>query len=191
MLTEGVGKHMPVGVTIRLTHTEIKYFSAAAIKIEEFRGYSQRTDKWGKGYIESPLFSGLCGEQALCKFLNRRLHTNLVPNTKIELLGDGGRDIVIDELVVQVKTIVSGHKCLIRRISAKRRLKPLICHIFVFAKLTLPTVKLLGWITAIRATEVGSSEKSSRDEHWNLCIPKDELESITTLDKAILSRKVS
>lgn len=169
MITEGTGMRAPAPVKIRLSAGDMTMLRAAAEELES-RKYGKRTDTWGKGLVASPMFVGLCGEHACCVFLNRKLSTNVQVDTVLRRYGDGGADIVLMGLRIQVKTRSSGKRNLIRRVDDTKRLRGLSVHAFVFAQLleAQRLVHLLGWCHATDARKNGRLSKSARGEWWNI-----------------------
>lgn len=193
MLTEGKGLRPPAPVKIRLTPSEVSFLQNEAGRRDSFRRYRDRKDAWGRGYTDGPTFVGLVGEHAVCAFLSRRLGVYLKVDTALRRKGDGGADVFVFGLRLQVKTKKTGTKNLIRRLDHEKQLRGLFAHAFVFARWleNQRLVQLLGWIRARDVTEVGKFCKSTRDEHWNLDIEDHHLLPMNDLVDELVLRRAS
>lgn len=165
----------------------------AAAQRAAFRGYALRSDAWGRGFIRDPILVGLVGEHATCQLLTRRgfrcgVDLALRPN------GDGGRDIEVGGLVLQVKTRRKGigQRSLVKR-GDRGRILPFQCHVFVFAEWNdeppLYGPLLLGWIWAPDARrEAFERSPIATASHWNLKIRDAALLPITRLIDELQAR---
>lgn len=189
MLREGVGMTAPAPIPIRLGQGEIRWLSEVARKRDAFRGYAHRSDAWGRGFIRNPGFVGLCGEHALCRYLNPRCGLELSVDTTLRTKGDRGCDLKIAGMVIQVKTRAVGQFNLVRRVTGSKRLLPLSCDVFVFACLNLPVIRLTGWITSSAAPLVALHIPSSVADHFNLRIYDTDLAPMSRLVEEIKDRR--
>lgn len=192
MITEGTGMRPPAPVKIRLSAGDMTMLRAAAGELESAK-YGKRTDAWGKGLVSNPMFVGLCGEHACCVFLNRKLGTNVQIDTMLRRYGDGGADIVLMGVRIQVKTRASGKRNLIRRVDDRKRLRGLAVHAFVFAQLleSARTVHLLGWCHATDARKNGRLSKSARGDWWNIEVEEKYLLPMNDLATELSTRGYS
>jgi len=192
MMTEGTGVRSPSPVKIQLSTGDMSMLREAAARLESAR-YGKRQDTWGKGLVSSPMFVGLCGEHACCVFLNRKLATNVQVDTVLRSHGDGGADIVLMGLRIQVKTRSVGKRNLIRRIDGEKRVRGLSVHAFVFAQLFESTrlVHLLGWCHAADTRKNGRLSKSARGDWWNIELEGKHLLPMNDLATEISTRGYS
>lgn len=191
MLREGEGFTAPAPVSISLSAGEMEYLRSVATRREQYRAYSQRSDKWGRGYIDSPIFVGLCGEHAVCTFLNRRLSCRLSVDTKLRGRGDGGVDVDVFGVTLQVKTRARGDRNLVRRVDRKG-IRGLNVIAYVFCQLLTErrTVLLLGWIKSDELRTYAKSERSPVDVHFNLSVDAKYLRPMNSLLDEIQLRRV-
>ncbi len=187
MMGEGRGKVAPAPKLVRLSAAERVQLRAAAAKREQFRGYAARSDAWGNGMIGDAVFHGLCGEHALCRYLNSALGLQLHVDLALRRAGDGGLDVNALGFRMQVKTRVRGEQNLIRRLDHNKRIVPIACDAFVFAKIVPGGVQLLGWVTAEFARDGGAFAKSPRRDsgHFNLVVDGSDLEPMRRLSDRI------
>ncbi|MBA2718909.1 MAG: hypothetical protein H0U52_06680 [Chloroflexi bacterium] len=178
----GRGRIAPAVEVVRLTASEVEFVRLAAVARNDFRRYSQRRDDWGRGFVPDAPFNGMLGELAACKHLNKRTKLSVQIDTELREKGDGGKDLVFGDLVVQVKTKVTGTQNLIKRLDGGKALKALGCDVFLFVRrITDAEFHLVGWITGAGARAVGKHGASRRDSHWNLDIDPCDLEPISRL----------
>lgn len=124
--------------------------------------------------MKDAVLVGLVGEAALCEYLTRRGYEQRV-DLVLRQFGDGGRDVEVSGLVIQVKTRRKG---IGRRSFVKRgdrgHIVPFKCELFVFAEWneTTPSEapQLLGWMWSVDVSRGGRFERSplARARHWNL-----------------------
>jgi len=107
-----------------------------------------------KGWSESSSLIGFLGEAAVGKYVNDKAGIpRLWRAYDFEYIGDGGVDISVAEIKIQIKTQKYGKRCQIKR-TANKKLVPLICDLFVFCKVITnlgqaeQKIDILGWIDA-------------------------------------------
>lgn len=183
MLREGTGLVAPAPVSIKLSRGDAAMLQRFAHERDNYRQYTQRRDRWGKGLIGGATFFGYCGEHALCVFLNRKLRTRLAVDTVPRRRGDGGLDVVVCGLGLQVKTSVTSALNLIRRFDAAAGIRPLKSDVYVFARWhgESLTVDLLGWAPRRDVLAFSVRQKSERAPHHNLVVPHDRLRPMAQL----------
>lgn len=191
MRTEGTGLRPPAPVPIKFSRSDFAFLREQAIRRRNFRGYAKRADAWGRGFISDPVFVGMCGEQACCAYLNRRLGTDLKVDTVLRYKGDGGVDIMVFGMRLQVKTRAIGSRNLVRRVTEEKKVVPIPVHAFVFAQLleSEGKVNLLGWLPATEATEHGRQVKSGKANFWNLEVDAKFLEPMKDLAEHLNLRR--
>lgn len=180
MLVEGIGLKPPAPQRLSLSLMEFGVLREAAAKRAVFRGYALRSDAWGRGFIRDPILVGLVGEHATCTWLTSRGFPCAV-DLSLRPTGDGGRDLELGGLVLQVKTRRKGlgQRSFVKR-GDRGHILPLQCHVFVFAEWNDATPfdgpKLLGWIWALQARrEAFERSPIPAASHWNLKIPDASL----------------
>lgn len=195
MLVEGMGTIAPAPVRIGLSRTELRILRDIAEQRNVYRGYARRADAWGRGFIKNPALVGLVGEHAVCKFLTCRGFQRFA-DTALRPTGDGGRDIEVMGLVLQVKTRRNGigRRSLVKR-GDRGRIVPLSCDVFVFvqwAEESPDEAQLLGWLWAKDASRTASFERSPIPDatHWNLKIPDVLLLPMSRLGDELVARRV-
>ena len=173
MLVEGVGLKAPAPVKVSMMPEEYDVLRDAAAQRAAYRGYARRQDAWGRGFIRDPILVGLVGEYANCKFLSRRGFPCEVDLT-LRPYGDGGRDIVVAGLRLEVKTRRKGlgQRSFVKRFD-RGRILPIRCDAFVFAEWNdeppIHCPLLLGWIWAPAARrECFERSPIAKASHWNL-----------------------
>jgi hypothetical protein len=196
MQVEGIGKVPPAPVQVRTALNRLRWLRDEADKRNAYRGYTRRTDAWGRGFIRNPALVGLMGEHCSCEYLTRRGFPCFV-DIVLRPYGDDGRDLEVCGLVLQVKTRRKGiaRRSLVKRGDGRGRIVPLACDVFVFAQWdeTAPddVPQLLGWIWARDARSYGVFERSpvSYADHWNLRIPDALLLPMSRLVDELASRR--
>jgi len=181
-LVEGKGKVPPSPDVVTISASEVEYVRLIAERRNSFRGYAHRQDTWGRGLIRNPAFCGLLGEHGLCSYLNKRLGTKLAVDGELRIRGDGGRDIEIAGMSVELKTRVTGERYLVRRLDDRRRIKEIVSDYVAFSKLISEReIHLLGWQTRSQFRLLSKLVKSTRGEWWNLDIDERELRPMSQL----------
>ena len=187
MLVEGRGRVAPKPERVKITRGELAYFQKTARIRAGFRRYGARGDEWGRGLAKPgdpvfPILAGLLGEFAVCAFLNSRLGTKIQPDTSLLVKGDGGRDLIVCGICIQVKTRVTAKTNLVRRIDGSKRLRGLDSGIFVFCQWRSGNlhVDLLGWLDA-QFIRHSAEMKRGRGDWWNLCLRDENLEPMARL----------
>jgi hypothetical protein len=190
MLVEGKGLVAPAPAPITVPRNVYAYYVEQAQRRRSFQRYAQRADAWGRGLTTSPELTGFLGHWAFCNYLNRRMGTSLAPDMVPRRGGDGGVDIVIGNVTIQVKTRVTSRRNLIRRVDAAKKMRGLVCKLFAFARWEPEQmrVSLLGWSEALSVLDVGRLRKSPRANHFNLDVGDEHLESVARLPDWVRAR---
>jgi hypothetical protein len=188
MQVEGKGLVAPAGIGVPLTPSDITRLQDIARRRDEFRGYRRSADQWKQGIIKNPTLAGLFGEEALCKWLNGRIGLHLAVNDKLLKKGDGGNDIDVAGMSLQVKTLITSKRPLIRRDHGW--IRPLDCDAFVFAKADYGSlvVRLIGWIWASHVPDVGVFAQSPIGDWWNIAVESIHLQPMSRLIDEIKGR---
>jgi hypothetical protein len=105
----------PPPVRVALMPCELDFIKDVAEKRARHRQYEKRKDRWAKSYIRAgrngldgsttAIFTGTCGEFALCSIANDhfgRIVARL--DTRLRKRGDDGADVIIFGIRHQVKT---------------------------------------------------------------------------------------
>jgi hypothetical protein len=172
-----MGRVAPSPALVTLTPSDVELVRMVAERRNRYRGYTYRPDAWGRGFVTNPALHGLLGELAACAFINKRLGTRLSIDSEDMRNGDGGVDIRVRGVSVDVKTRVTGHRCLVRRFDEHKRLMPLTADVYLFAQMeSARRIWLLGWMSSADMVSLARFEKSSRADHWNLDISESDLE---------------
>lgn len=190
---EGKGRVAPKPITVTLSVGEKVCIYRDAKRIASKRG-EWRGSGWKGGLAgslvvpgvgsltqqERPIYLGLGGEYALAQTVNRRMAAAVFVYDSVEYdNGDGGVDFVAFGLTTQVKTRGRDFDSLIRRITPRKQLVPVVCDIAAFCEWNgIDSVKVLGWHFMDRIRELCPLHKSPVAEHWNLCVNDRELKPI-------------
>jgi hypothetical protein len=201
MNKEGFGHVAPARIAIRIKSGESERFKNAANRRDEFRSYQKRADRWGRGFLKSisglrqsaaPIYAGFLGEHALAEYLGCQLGVELNVDTELKTAGDGGTDLSVFGINMQVKLRQrnSGVNH-IRRTSAGRIFE-LTAPIYVFAEWDkAQTVWLLGWMERGRIQQQQFKPSPISNANWfNIEIPDAQLEPMARLVDALESRRV-
>ena len=186
MLVEGKGIIAPAPVRITISTSVLARLRDVAEDRDRRRGYAARRDAWGRGFVKNPTLVGLVGEAAICEYVSTRGFRQSV-DYHWRPFGDGGRDLVVEHLIIQVKTRrknVSG--CSLIRRGQRGRIVPLACDLFVFVQWSEDAPEgayLLGWQWAmfiLRHAGFARSPLATAD-HWNLNVPDPFLQPMNRL----------
>lgn len=147
--------------------------------------YSTRRDRWGMGLTANPVESGFLGELTLVNFLCDYLGVRLQVNTARLPFGDGGVDIPIFGITIQVKNRRGGTDLLVRRSDGDAdgvlgRIRDIESDVFV--KVSCPSISggdphfgtIDGWVRA-KALVHSQYQTARYGEHMNLVIPEGHL----------------
>lgn len=192
MMVEGRGHVKPRPEVIKLSASDVAFIRSVSAQRNAYRGYSSRRDVWGRGFLDDPAFYGLCGEHAACSFLNRRCGCRLQIDTALRMFGDGGTDIDVFGVRIEVKTRVKGRHYLVRRLDEQKKIKPLNADLYVSSKFVSEReVHLLGWMWRRELTEFSRFEPSTRAGHWNLNIDETRLHPMSDLAGEVNLRRAA
>ena len=125
MLREGKGNIPPKPVEVPIYDNELAKLSTEAERRAKARGYAQRSDVWGNGLIRNPILVGLVGELAVTKYLASKLAIKLSVDMEDKPSGDGGNDVLVYGVSIQVKTRRQRGTVWIRRRSESGRIQVL------------------------------------------------------------------
>jgi hypothetical protein len=185
----------PTPIFIRLSRTILRLLRDTAARRHQYRRYAARADAWGRGFIKDAILVGLVGEHGLCDLLTRR-HFPCCVDLKLYPNGDGGRDILVSGVRIQVKTRRRGlaKRSFVRRFD-RGKIIPLQCDAYVFAQWeeSQDTVQILGWVWATDASRratVGRSPLATAT-HWNLKIDDASLLPMSRLVDDLFARRES
>lgn len=175
-----------------LTRGEKLHLQGLARHRESYRRYRDKQDLWQRGLVPHCVFLGLCGELAMCKFLNRRLGLSLDVDAEDRPRGDDGFDLhPLGLLRVQVKTRQRDYgSLLIRRETDGGRVVPIHWDVCVCATIARDdeagaAVSLDGWVD--RDDVIGLRRKfasfvaARRGDHMNLEVGDERLSSVADL----------
>lgn len=189
MLIEGKGKVPPSAEIVRLSASEYEFVRTVAVKRAAFRNYAGRRDQWGVGMVPNSILVGLLGEHGLCSFINKRTNLRTCINERLLANGDGGHDVDIDGLTLEMKVRVRGRHFLVRRVDDRKRIRQIKSEIVVFAQLKDEReIHLMGWMTR---SQVRSQRhiRSPVGDWWNLEIDESELHHMEHLIEEIRFRR--
>lgn len=211
MITEGIGQHAPSPVRELLTESDLRVVASASLQIAKYRGWSREAVGWKRGLIAEPLviprigiipaeakpmFVGLIAEAAVVIYFNRRCGLQLSLKDQLLLSGDGGADIEIGCLTMQVKSRQSSSShskqsiSLVRYATGDGRHVFPSCTAIVFCETMLPApvVKILGWIYTAHAID-REIVPARIGNHWNIEIADSLLEPMGSLAERITAGK--
>lgn len=192
---EGRGHVAPAHVPIRMSVGIVDDCLMEARRRNEHRGYSSSNDEWRKGLCGDAVLAiqaGLLGEYGTAYFLNERFG-RVVASVDIRTLpgGDGGRDLVVFEAPLQVKTCRSQTGAnLIRVRKANRQPVSFSAVAVVFCDVTDVVVRLRGWCMW-RAIKDLPEVPARRGNHWNIEVDGSLLEPMSALVDALESKRLS
>jgi len=171
---EGKGTVCPTLVKIDIPASCQKWLAEIAAKREARKGYAASQDKWRQGMKHNAVLNGLWGE---CGCVLELARNGLICswNPHLQWGGDGGADIKVKGIGIDVKTGVSW----IRRIDSKGNIIPL-CDIYVFAS-AIPDknlVALKGWLFREKLWRVGEVRPQG---HRNIEVDGNEMEPMHRL----------
>lgn len=152
----------------------------------------------GAGWMRSdvaPRYVGYCAEAAVIGVLNRRLGIKLSLDDRLRGGGDGGVDLQVSTLTMQVKSRRSGTSHALSRLSLVRHSTDRGFVVFpkttaiVFCESTIETrtVKILGWIYTRLALDL-PIVPARRGNHKNIEIHDSKLEPVSALVDNIRAR---
>lgn len=115
---EGLGKRKPSALEEVLTDSAMRILVAAANSRAKFRGYRSGETQWQRGLTggisimnvgtispeATPIAIGLFGEYACAVAIDKHCGTKTAVDLMLRINGDGGRDLVVGGVAIQVKT---------------------------------------------------------------------------------------
>lgn len=184
MNVEGKGYVMPAPEIVELDEDETKIIRIRSKQIAEERKYDLDNT-----------FVGWVGEGALAKYLREQLGISRLCDACSRPYGDGGVDMTIHGIDLQVKTHRQGGACTIARVK-DRRLKEFKFDIVVFCESqTDPsevkqTCALLGYLFRKHLSKWGIHERA-KGEYWHIRIDPKYLSPMLRLPKYLKAKEKS
>lgn len=203
MITEGIGPHAPGVEQIRIESADRRILRDEAIQRVARRKYAGRNGTWAQGLArggrsglssaEEGTYVSMIGEYATCCYINRHLGKNAAHvNLDDEPYGDGGKDIVVYRLRIEVKTQQSHcDVCLVRVADERGRRVVQDSHALVFCEYLRDRdgwVSLLGFMPTRKAIKY-PRVPAQRFDHVNVQIPLVDLLPMSRLLAEIRQRK--
>lgn len=148
VMVEGQGRKPPASHDVVLQSGEMATLGLEARKRAEYRRYGNRPDQWGKGLTggivnsnigsfddaTAPILAGLIGEHTVCGLIRRRVKLTTSVDLALRPEGDGGADIVVLGLRIDVKTRLKDRDVfLVRHANERGRKDELKSDVYVFA----------------------------------------------------------
>lgn len=179
---EGKGWIAPAPITIKLNEEEVRQTRSAAKYLHKEKPFMK----------ESNILTGWLGEAAFAKFLYNQLGVHHTANFVILKSGDGGIDIELYGVKIQIKTHTLGKACVVRRIRGGQ-LEPLPAEILIFVEQLMKNeekeqhLNLLGWVFRDDLLQHG---KLVSNKGWHRTqIDKKYLEPMIRITKYLLAKK--
>lgn len=204
---EGRGIVPPKRVWIPMGREEFYSLKERAQQQAIERGYSSRRDSWGRGMVgrnrpsnaadlrdpEYSIFLGLIGEWVTCKFINKRLKYDAVAmDLSARRTGDGGFDMVVNGLRIDVKTQQKPETPgLIRRVSEYGDEIKFAADAYVFVffdRNRQEGAYILGWIWSKDVARF-TPLPAIRGGHLNIEVPNSLYLPVSRLILELRSRK--
>jgi hypothetical protein len=178
---EGRGKVAPKPIRFILSGQEAQIIRRLVVERTSYRGYANSQSKWKQGLVgaSQAVLIGMTGQYALRRYLGIADDDD----SRLKPRGDGGIDLEHKGLTMQVKTRRRAKtESLIRRVTDRKKVCPLVSEIMAFCQYeNETTVLLLGWIRCRHARLNGHFKRSSVADHWNLVIGDSDLLPIRQL----------
>lgn len=152
---------------------------------EKRRRYSASENPWRRGIIQNPTLVGLVGEFALSLFLSNRLRERVEINTRDEPRGDGGVDLPVYGIPIQVKTRTNRNDILIRRETDNGFILPIRWEVCVSVTWTEGDLVAMldGWVRKSRMFEDADFVRGRRGSWMNLELGDEFLEPMGELPR--------
>lgn len=192
---EGRGTTAPTPARVSIARPVFRDLQALAAEREAARGYAARSSPWGRGLIGNPTLVGLMGEQACCLYLSARLRRGVDVDRRDRPRGDGGRDVEVFGVRVQVKCRRRRGDVLVRRQTREGRILALPWDVLVVSTWEAPAgeagdqvVTLDGWTTRGRLLGLGAFGPARRGDHMNIAVRDSDLEPMARLVAMLRNR---
>lgn len=207
MKVEGRGNVVPRSHPIPV---EVPSLLAIIASVKDLNRYASRGDQWGRGLrgslslrgvgvigaTERPIVVGKVGEYAVVRYLSHRLDYAIQPvDFRKRETGDGGKDVVVFGMSLQVKTRQkSAAVSLVRRKSGGGFDYPLCGHAHIFCQWQCEHddhclfAELLGWMPN-REMRSYPLVPARRGDHLNIEIPDAHLHPMSQLVVELKSKK--
>lgn len=209
MNSEGRGIVAPEPVWVPIARADFLILKDVAIRRQVERDYRSKRNAWARGMVgpgrpriaadlrrsEYSIYVGLIGEHGACQYINSRLGRKAaVLDLESRERGDGGVDIHVVGLAIQVKTQQHpGGAGLIRCVTEGGRELPLTARCYVFALYDRDHqdgVSLLGWAWA-RDVVRQPRRPARRGGHTNIEVPRSLYLPASRLIKELRQREES
>lgn len=192
MLTEGRGLHAPAPIWYGINRPTWKELHIETLKRAKRDDYANGKTQWKRGLSEptkfpnieypldanqSAIMKGFIGEYAVSRW------AETYPDYALRKHGDGGRDVVVAGVPIQVKTRVFPPSLV--RESEYDRLRSY--RAFVFCEWDRhERVAILGWIHGQHLALL--ERKQAKAGHVNIIVPDDQLEPMNRLRAFLRAR---
>lgn len=153
------------------------------------RAYSDRGDKWGRGFIQNPIYCGLAGEFVVCEFLRSRgIECRWDPKA-VKYDTDG--DILAAGQWLEVKTKSKPYTgLLLRRIDERKRLRAFRGFGVISCIDFGDAVELEGFVERTALICDSAIEKGKFGDYWNKRIEGADLKPIEKLPARLHERAI-
>jgi len=184
MIVEGKGHVAPSPKIIELDEDETKVIRIRSKLIAEEKGYNPNN-----------AFVGWIGEGALAKYLREQLGVSRLCDACSHPYGDGGIDMTVYDVDLQVKTHRQGNSCVIARVKDKK-LREFKFDIVVFCEMQTDPLEpnqscaLLGYIFRKQISKWGAHERA-QGGYWHIRIDPKYLSPMARLPKYLKAKEKS
>jgi hypothetical protein len=170
-----------------------------AEEIRPVRAFAKREAR-KTGWPVHNCFLGAMGEAALAKYIYEQLRIRYMMKTMIYAgPSDGGVDIRVADVKIQVKTHAEDRDCLVKATTGMtgrgRRTIPLRSNVFVFVEPVRDNIygvgvkmAIQGWIKRHKLEERGQLRESYVGSHLNFHIGTEHLEPLSSLMALLRAR---
>lgn len=203
---EGAGMIAPSAHVVVLTDNELRYLVLAAQQRQRTRRYAARADNWGQGLgaaivipnvcsldpATAAIMTGCVGEYATTLLINRRTKTKTAIDLKVRPDGDGGIDITVNGLGIDLKTRNKDYGTfLVRSHYDDGKKCSLKADAFAFATWShSKAVHVHGWLWTRDVEQCEIAKAPGGRPHKNYVIHPHQLLPMTRLCDEIASREL-
>ncbi len=185
MLVEGKRHVAPSPLRIFIPAWRIIELREIAHERERRRGYSKSASVWRHGVIDNPTFIGLVGEEALARWLSKELGKEILVNVNDAPRGDGGYDLMVYGVRLQVKTGTGEPVLRLRRENEKGQILLFnwdACISVTYQKKKDPLIAILnGYIDRRKLSSLSRFVPSMRGPWTNTELANDYLDRMSKL----------